>query len=232
MTPPYAFWRRLFNYRDKKDPNPADLASAVLPDQEWYADSIAKPSGRRATTGITGVRDTNQPWPPPAGQFPDSLAYVGFEQLAEVCNIQLGKDPQSGNPDPTFDAFWQDPLNDAVFGRNAKLDPLLPQQYMRKLAGNFNRLTTRSDSYMVTVRVEIVRPTWKDLNNDGLMQLNEITRVDILGHRQYAYLVDRSVCTQPPQLGGTLANGFNGTYNTDFIAPRSWRSPQPTGVGR
>jgi len=173
------------------------------------------------------------------GALPNYPDHVGLEQLGELCNFQY-------TGDVNFIGFWQDraslsvgspwPTNIDTNGDSIP-DFLLPAQHTRRFARNANLLTTRSDTYMVTLRVELVRPAWQDRNNNGVMEANEVTAIQSLGQREYMYLIDRSYCLKAPQqlpvgLGddtwGTHANPlFNGQVNPDFVAPRVWRMTIP-----
>jgi hypothetical protein len=212
------FWRRLFDYRDKADP----YQSA----DSWFMDW----DGRRNHGQALLVRD--ELWC--ANKDFDKYAFRGFEQLAEVCNIQANEG---------CEGFWQNPVQGNTYGlqtgnpnAGAAYNPLLPQEYMRKFARNMNILTTRSDTYMVTVRVEIVRPTpGLDYVNDPANTLPALRNIAVLGQREFMYLTDRSYCLQAPQKlpagvaawGGAANPNFNGRVNSAFIPPKVWRMTIP-----
>ncbi len=190
------FWNRLLQYRDKTP-------------MGWYP---SVPPGSRRTAVVPGgipVRDSD----PGVGHPDETMAFLGFEQLGELCNIQNAADPG-------FGGFWQ----------NAGNAPRMPQQYLRRFASNMNLLTTRSDNYMATIRVEIVRPIY---DAGGDWQRNES-----FGQREYMYLIDRSYCAHSPQQNEDPVTGDrtpwdysdlyrNGHVTPDFISPRVWRMSVP-----
>jgi hypothetical protein len=181
------FWHRLIEFRD--------LSTAAT---SWFP-------GTRDVQAV-GVALANYP------------NHLGLEQLGELCLLQLAADPN-------FLGFWQDRaslgnlpglpwsgINDAPPLSNGIPDFLLPAQHARRFARNANLLTTRSDTYMVTVRVEIVRQT---------------PNLAVLGQREYMYLVDRSYCLRAPQQGAPTAPLFNGRVNPTFVPPKVWRMTIP-----
>lgn len=145
----------------------------------------------------------------PAG-IPGYAEHPGIEQLGELCNLQL-LNPATN--EVAFQGFWQD--------RDTQGDGnyLLPAQHLRRFHANANLLSVRSDTYMVTIRVEVVRPVWQDAD--------EITRIDRLSQKEFMYLVDRSYCAKAPQQAPSADSAMNGRVNPDFVPPRVWRMTVP-----
>ena len=194
-VPAYAnFWDRLVNYRDKRDPGVGGLGV------DWYP--RATPNSRRNNIAPVPilVRDNTL-------ATEDEASFLGFEQLGELCNVQ-------NKADWSFAGFWQ----------NATTVPRFPQQYIRRFEQNANLLSVRSDTYMVTLRVEIVRPVYDTAN--------VLQKIDTFGQREYMYLVDRSYCAKAPQKDLVVGDAaFNGRVNPTYIPPRAWRMSIPSYNG-
>jgi len=181
-----AFWRRLLAYRDKRDPATGSLG--------WYGPANQRRNRVAQVPAVPQVRD--------ATTASELEAFLGFEQLGEICNVQ-------DTTEEPFEGFWEDRDID---GDGTPDIALLPAQHIRRFARNANMLSVRSDTYMVTMRVQIVRPIYIGATPD---------RVEVLGEREYMYLMDRSYCIKPPQ------NDSAGQWNPDFIPPRVWRMAVP-----
>ena len=192
-----AFWRRLTNYRDKWDPPSG-------PTYDWYWMFARNVSRRRGSDRQSGPASRCRGY---SANGSDLQAFLGFEQLGEICNVQASTFVGAGYPQ-SFQGLWQYPFRKNLYGAATVNNcPMLPQQYMRKFMANVNRLTTRSDTFMVTMKIEIVRPilttSFDPLTNLagflGTAPVANLQRIDVLGQKEYMYLVDRSYCTRPPQ---------------------------------
>jgi hypothetical protein len=151
--------------------------------------------------------------------IPGYTEHSGVEQLGELCNLQF---LNSATGEVAFQGLWQN--RDTEGDGTWDLLYQLPAQHIRRFSASANLLSVRSDTYMVTVRIEIVQRV-----EDAVGTLVQTNR---LGQKEFMYLTDRSYCLEAPQKDLTAGDPMlTGRVNPDYIPPRVWRMTIPRYAG-